>query len=934
MKRSSFRHVPAIRLTFSLRTTLVFLAGVLPVPYACAQAVDTAARDTVSFDISAGPLDQALAQFGRRTGTLISYDASLATGRSTRGLRGDYTVAHGLAQLLSGTGLQARPLAQGGWLLLAAPDVKAAVLLERVEVTGQTGDPKDEMYRTAGSTHYLSRDDIERFRGTSVGDMFQGIPGVLVGENRNSGGLDINIRGMQGQSRVPVLIDGARQETTVYRGYSGVASRTYVDPDLIGGIEIEKGPTMNPHGTGATGGLVSARTINAGDIVKDGASFGIRVRGTAIGNNSGSASAEGVPAGYNVGVGKNTFRINCRPGLEALCSGANNPDSVASDETMDRRGTFNPRSYAGSVALANRWERFDLVAAYAQREQGNYYAGKHGPTPYLVFDDYIERGFYTQVKGELKGATRFRGEERVANTNFESRSFLLKGKLLLNADQDVEMSWMRYKSTYGELMPSQLRGIGDVRQTSGSHVTSQTWTSRYRWQPADNRWLDFRANLWHTNTDSYNQNYADGDILGNGMEELLGGLERPQHYKRTGLDLSNLSLLDAAGDYQLQYGVSLQWERLGPPLSEDDKASLVDGHAGRRNEQSVFVSLQLRPIDSVTVNMGVRHSRFTSKDDMKLYHEVFEPSETEGPGGGGRWRCRDEDGDGQCDGYYAKATKHGTAPIVSLAWEPWDGVQLYGRYAEAYRMPSLFETTYGFSFSPAQDVDLDPEHAKNKEVGVNFIHDSAFLPGDKLRLRAAYFKNHIKDYLTRTSNNLWDANYGRTFYTMRNIRGARFHGYELGGSYDTGGLFADFGATRYTFIETCHYGSYRPDLCTDYGIANSYITNMIPPKWHASATLGMRLFERRLMLGVRGTFMGARTRQPEYNDQTKQGSLAPVPWEAYKVFDLFASYRVNDTLSLDFNLDNFTDRYYLDALSLGRVPAPGRTARLSATLQF
>ncbi len=104
--------------------------------------------------------------------------------------------------------------------------------------------------------------------------MFKGTTGVLVAENRNSGGLNINIRGMQGQGRVPVLVDGARQETTVYRGYAGVTSRSYVDPDLIGGVEIDKGPTMGASGTGAIGGLVSMHTLNADDIAKPGNDWG------------------------------------------------------------------------------------------------------------------------------------------------------------------------------------------------------------------------------------------------------------------------------------------------------------------------------------------------------------------------------------------------------------------------------------------------------------------------------------------------------------------------------------------------------------------------------------------------------------------------------------------------------------------------------------
>ncbi|MGD2445753.1 hypothetical protein ACP8WV_25490, partial [Escherichia coli] len=60
----------------------------------------------------------------------------------------------------------------------------------------------------------------------------------------------------------------------------------------------------------------------------------------------------------------------------------------------------------------------------------------------------------------------------------------------------------------------------------------------------------------------------------------------------------------------------------------------------------------------------------------------------------------------------------------------------------------------------------------------------------------------------------------------------------------------------------------------------------------------------------------------------------PVEWHKYKIFDLFASYRINDAISVDFNIDNLTDRYYLDAIGLGAVPAPGRTARLGMTLQF
>ena len=62
---------------------------------------------------------------------------------------------------------------------------------------------------------YLSSEDIDRFGRVSVGDLLQGIPGVQVGDSRNGGALDVNIRGIQGQSRVAVRVDGAEQALDV-----------------------------------------------------------------------------------------------------------------------------------------------------------------------------------------------------------------------------------------------------------------------------------------------------------------------------------------------------------------------------------------------------------------------------------------------------------------------------------------------------------------------------------------------------------------------------------------------------------------------------------------------------------------------------------------------------------------------------------------------
>ncbi|WP_083969721.1 TonB-dependent receptor [Kerstersia gyiorum] len=933
---TTLRTAPGARSrAFSLCPPLALAAAlVLAYPQQPVQAQgQNSANSVQTYHIAPGPLADRLNQFARQSGLNLSFTPEQVQGLSSRGLEGSYTVRAGLEQLLNGSGLSARAGATG-YTLEAAPATRDGIFqFSDIEVQGAAPDDtdKDLPFRSASSMKVLSRDDIELFRGTSVGDIFQGIPGVLIGENRNSGGLDVNIRGMQGQGRVPVLVDGARQETTVYRGYSGVSSRSYIDPDLIGGILIEKGPTMSAGGEGATGGLVSARTIGADDILRDGQTFGVRVRGQMIGNNSGSAPEPGTPSGYFLrggGVDNGAWRINCSsPEIcnEARPGGGTHamPRRFASDEGMDRPDWYKPKSWAGSIALAQRFAAVDLVAAYARREQGNYYAGTHGPTPYVDFSDQRKLPFYTEVRPELQGATRFRGGERIANTNFESESTLVKAKFLLPADHDLELSWLRYDSSYGELMPSQLLWTNDIAQTNNSHVTANTYTSRYRWTPADNAFFDVKANLWHTNTKSNNDLYAvSGDFASGITTESSNVTER---YKRTGFDISNTSRFAVWGMPEWRYGFSLQRETVGPDGKAGNGTDIFgtdgDARAGERREYNLFTAIKWEVLPSLTLDAGLRYSRYKSED-----HKAQTPA------AGSAW-CEAVDAFGKCLPVFYSSRNSGSTPLASLTWEPTDGLQVYLRYAEAIRMPSLFENTSGFSVAPTIGADLKPEHAYNREIGMNLLRDAVFTDTDKLRVKLAYFSNTTSDYLTRTVSYGWEDTDSRNVFRMRNIDKVSVRGAELSVEYDAGVFFFEAAGTRYNHIAVCEHASYRRYDCTDYGLANSYVTNMIPPRWHASSRIGTRLFDRRLMLGVRGTFMGQRN-MPTAFDDTRNGFLRPVPWHSYRIFDVFATYRVNDNMSVDFNIDNITDRYYLDALSLGLVPAPGRTARLGVTLQF
>ncbi|MFX5521915.1 Plug domain-containing protein, partial [Acinetobacter baumannii] len=85
------------------------------------------------------------------------------------------------------------------------------------------------------------RDRVERYRGSNPDDVVKDLVGVFSGDARNSGALDVTIRRIQGPGRVPVSIDGGEEALTVWRGYNGVSNRNYIDPNLIGGIQVIKG---------------------------------------------------------------------------------------------------------------------------------------------------------------------------------------------------------------------------------------------------------------------------------------------------------------------------------------------------------------------------------------------------------------------------------------------------------------------------------------------------------------------------------------------------------------------------------------------------------------------------------------------------------------------------------------------------------------------
>lgn len=870
----------------------------------------TSSAVQLDYRIDAGALGTTLNRIAADAGRTFSADPALLQGRRAPAIQGRMSVEQAAALALQGSGLQLSTTASGA-LTVQAAAADGVMRIGTLKVQGDQGNrtalqndaiaAADRPYASAQSGAYLSRETIERFRGTQAGDIFKSTAGVINGDNRNSGALDLNIRGMQGFNRVPVVIDGSQQQVTVYRGYAGVAGRSYIDPDMIGGISIEKGPSAGAEGVGAIGGVVSMRTLNAEDIIRGDKDWGIRLKG-GFSDNSTSP-----PPPFTVGGLRDGGRFVTDCGGGRTCTKQPVPSSFGDDTGMDRPSTGKPTGGSGSLAVAKRWEQFELVGVYARRKTGNYFAGENGPNaPQPVISTsrttdsrgrWIE---YTNVS--FSGLNRYRAGEEVLNTSVDNQSWLLKGTWKPTPDQALELGHMKFQSRYGELMPSAiLRGEGAL-QSALSDVDADTWTARYRWNP-DNPLIELKANLWKTALDNTIRNTYSFPAMPPEYTYIEVSYRQAE---RWGLDAANTSrFITGWGDMALQYGFTHGKEDVHPI---SDSQSFSSNNA-KRKESSAFVSGEWVPTDWLKLEAALRHTRYNSYDRMITQVPsqgrpiTFTPTHLRGRG-------------------------NGNAPITALTYTPFEGVQVYARYAEALRMPGLFETSSG-PVPTMLAMNLKPEHARNREYGINLLRDGLFTGADKARLKLAYFDNHVKDYLTRTTVQMdgWVS-----APVIENIDRADFKGYEISAEYSTPRFFSELSGSYYTHTNFCHrnraYPTRSPE-CYAGGVVDSYASNHVPPRAAGVLTLGTHQFEQRLSAGGRVSYTGNRP------TLEAAGSIIPTPdWGSYVLVDVFANYRLNDYVSLDLSVDNLTDRYYMDAMTLGLMASPGRTVRLGFTLNF
>jgi len=400
-----------------------------------------------------------------------------------------------------------------------------AVELDRLEVRGERTQDQighDNVYERPISNLYVDREYLERYRGVSTGDVFAGMNGVYNTDNRNGSALFPNIRGIVGNGRIPVTVDGTIQSLDAFLAIRGINNRNYVDPNLFRHIEVEKGPSMTRGIKSGIGGSVAIRTINAGDIIEGDGNWGFEFK-TGIGNNSVKGTFDPLSIeGMDYRDIPGAFGVSDGMGIGGASKGLSFSRPLAHVHKRSEVSNFNRANRRLFFAIGHQNQRFDWLAAWSDSQRGNYFSGRHGAEEYT--HNQLDENRNRTIRGLTPNLARYYAPgDEVHNTSAMAKSLLLKNNWHLPHANTLSFSFTRNRIEFGEIHATanefvfadlEYREDRDASNASGlpyplTRVDQNVYKIGWQMQPENSTMLDLDVGLWRTV--SNNARYHNGD---------------------------------------------------------------------------------------------------------------------------------------------------------------------------------------------------------------------------------------------------------------------------------------------------------------------------------------------------------------------------------------------------------------------------------------
>jgi hemoglobin/transferrin/lactoferrin receptor protein len=174
-------------------------------------------------------------------------------------------------------GVSAGALAAGGAGVLRA---QTAQTLDAITVVATKMEETAIDSLSAVSTR--RQEDFDQLMPTRTEEIFFGVPGVTFQNRGDDPSTAINLRGLQDFGRVAVVVDGARQN--FQKSGHNANGAFYLEPELLSGVDVVRGPVANIYGSGAIGGVVSFQTKDINDVLRPNERWGVLTH-TEIGSN-------------------------------------------------------------------------------------------------------------------------------------------------------------------------------------------------------------------------------------------------------------------------------------------------------------------------------------------------------------------------------------------------------------------------------------------------------------------------------------------------------------------------------------------------------------------------------------------------------------------------------------------------------------------------
>lgn len=893
--------------------TMGLMACLWPGSASAAVQIPAAAKvDNVraSFDIPPQALASAVVAFAEQSGVQVFFDRSTLAGLHSSGLKGQHTVPDALALLLEGLPVKYQMLGQQQLNLERLPDVAAAMQLDSTHVEGLSD--RDKVFEVPRSVSTIDREQMDRHPVRNVADLLEETEGVYSAVSQRDPGLSVNIRGVQDYGRVNMNIDGMRQNYS-QMGHQQRNGTMYIDPELLGGIDIYKGSSSGQGGAGVLGGVATFRTLEVHDVLEPGKDIGGRLR-----------------ASHGVG------------------------------------GEGNGMHFSGSSAFGVRNEAYDLVAAYSERHQGEFYGGRNGTgnlSDVIGFQEaYPEAG-----KQWLKDKAKY--------SDSVQRSYLMKFGLNLPNDQRLQLSQINTRIGYNDATwraaQSQAAGETIFRLNGTNQVESTSTGVDYSYNP-DSDWVDFKAKVYYATTRNFQDNAATLTLPAS-----------VNHYRTdtVGMQVQNTSRfgLGGWGELSYNYGGELFRDQFRPSNYGDMVGIIVKPYVdgvnpnGERLMSSLFSNLSWTYNDWLSMNGGLRYDHYRLNGTAGLSNIGAIEGEY-----GVRHLTHIYDVDHR-EGRFS--------PSIGVAIKPGpEWLQLYANYGKGWRPPSVTEVftsgrPHGGSVQRVYpNPYLKPERSRDWELGFNIIKDSLFKDGDRFTAKVAYFNTRIENfsYLNMAIDlpGSFVTFVGSRLAYVNNLEPTQYQGVDYKIGYDTGLIYTDLTYTHMIgsnqFCAPLAYlgGGLKADL-SDYHSQNTiqvhklmngkiahlprtirtyrYISDdstnnrvscgaivgnaSYMPADRGALTLGARLLDRKLDVGVRMRYSPGHSKDfSEANYDTIDQAL----WPRYQVFDAYLSYWPSKNLNLGLLLDNFTDQAYITAMGdlNNQTLARGRTLVSSIEYRF